>query len=105
MAKIYNTNEEIKVAREEMKHLALRYVHQWANLNSVNTEDDFYHDCMMYELKWVDAMENGGHDQRQVEFTEQEKEWARKEFEVIDNFLSKRRAKYEKRMSALANFC
>jgi len=103
MAKIYNTNEEIKVTREEMKHLALRYVHQWANLNSVNTEDDFYHDCMMCDLKWIDTMDNGWHDDRQVEFTKQEMEWARKEFEVIDNFLSKRRAKYEKQMKGLDN--
>ena len=99
MGKIYDTDEHVEIAKDEMKHLALRYVHQWANLNSIRTDDDFYLDCMMYELKWSEE----GKDDRQVEFTEQEKEWARKEFDVIDNFLRKRRAKYEKRIRALAN--
>lgn len=85
----YGIRADLKATRAYKQLLIL--MDRYAQQVSKNTE------------RWQKFTTQMKHDDRQVEFTKQEMEWARKEFEVIDNFLSKRRAKYEKRMRGLDN--
>lgn len=94
MAKLFNQDTDIKLSNYHLKHIALRYVHQWANLNSANTDEDFYNDTHKH-----DFYKHEGSDL--IDFTEDEKEIMRKEFQDIDEWLQKRRDKYELKMDEL----
>lgn len=83
------TGEDIEVTECQMRLLALKEIHQWVTLNLSDLEEDFYNSRTMDDLYQID-------DQSLLEFGVLEKHDARKEFQEINRWLSKRRKKYQR---------